>query len=129
MFTYIVDGDNGTQTYIHYDDRPTVGEENYDTSARTVFRELVKKHEHGLRVKKYSSISRKFIIFFSTSVPFIKENEKQVICLVAMKKESSEGESSNWMLTSDIRCYFVMEDGVVRPTKIGLIIHQDLAIH
>ena len=89
-------------------------------STRTEFNELVKKYEHTAIVKKYGGITRKFIMLFSRSVPSIKENEKQVMSLVAAKKETNDGESSDWLLSIDIRSYFVMEDGVVRPTQIGI---------
>ena len=126
LFTDIVDSDKGTRIYIHDDAR--AGEANYDMSTRLEFIELVKKYEHTASVKKYAGITRKFITLFSRSVPGIKENEKQVMSLVAAKKETNEGESSDWLLSIDIRSYFVMEDGVVRPTQIGISIHQDLAI-
>ena len=58
----------------------------------------------------------------------IKENEKQVMSLVAKQKENRDGEPSDWLLSIDIRSYFMMEDGVVRPMQIGVSIHQDLAI-
>ena len=103
-----------------------VGPEKYDVSARTEFGELLKKYEHTAVVKKYAGVTRKFITLFSRTVSGIKDNEKQVLSIVAAKKET-EGETNDWQLTIDVRSHFVMDDGVVRPTKTGINIRQELA--
>ena len=57
----------------------------------------------------------------------IKENEKQVMGLVASKKEGGDN-PHDWELTIDIRSNFLMEDGVVRPTKIGITIRGEVML-
>ena len=55
----------------------------------------------------------------TSTVRGIKENEKHVMGLVASKKEGGDN-PHDWELTIDIRSKFVMDDGVVRPMKIGI---------
>jgi len=86
LFSDITDSENATRTHIHIDDRSPVREENYELSARTELSEHGKKYEHATTMKNYAGVTRTFITLFSTSVPGIKENEKQVMSLATVKK-------------------------------------------
>ena len=88
LWTDIVDGETNPKIYIHDYDLGEVGPEKYDISARTEFGELIKKYEHTAVVKKYAGVTRKFITLFSTIVRGIKGSEKQVLSIVAVKKEA-----------------------------------------
>ena len=73
------------------------------------------------------SHSNRLFTLLSSTVNGIKDTEKEVMSLVAAKKESGD-EPRNWELTIDVQSKFLMDDGVVRPTKIGINIHGELVL-
>ena len=87
----------------------------------------VKKYEHTATNKKYASTTRKFITLLTSTVSGIKENEKQVMGLVATKKEGGDN-PHDWELAIDIRSTILTDDGVVRPTKIGINIRGEVML-
>ena len=105
--------------YIHDYDLADVGPERYDVSQRSLFEDLVQKYEHTATIKKYAGVTRKVVTLLSSPVSRLKDNEKQVMSLVAIKKEGGD-DPHDWVLASNVRSNFLMDDGVVRPTKIGI---------
>ena len=66
-------------------------------------------------------------MLLSSTMSGIKDNEKQVMSLVATKKEGSD-DPHDWDLALDIRSNVLMDDGVVRPTKIGIHIRGEVML-
>ena len=126
LWSDIVDGEK-PKIYIHDYDLAEVGPEKYDVSQRTLFEELVQKYEHTATNKKYAGTTKKFITLLTETVRGIKDNEKQVMGLIASKKEGGDN-PHDWELTIDIRSNFLMDDGVVRPTKIGINIRGEVML-
>ena len=104
-----------------------VGPERYDVSQRSLFEDLIQKYEHTATIKKYAGVMRKFITLHSSTMSGSKDNEKQVMSLVALKKEGGD-DPHDWDLAIDVRSTFLMDDGVVRPTKIGINIRGELLL-
>ena len=117
VWTDIVESEK-PKIYIHDYDLADVGPERYDVSQISLFEDLVQQYEHTATIKKYAGIMRKVIMLLSSTVSGIKDNEKKVMSLVAMKKESGD-DSHDWELAIDVRSTFLMNNGVVCPTKIG----------
>ena len=104
-----------------------VGPERYDVSQRSLFEDLVQKYEHTATIKKYAGVTRKFITLLSSTVSGSIDNERQVMSLVPMKKEDGD-DPQDWELAIDVRSTFLMDDGVVRPTIIGINIRGELLL-
>ena len=100
VWTTIVEGEK-PKIYIHDYDLADIGPERYDASKRSLVEDLVQKYEHTATNKKYAGTMREFITLLSSPVCGIKENEKQVMGLVASKKEGGDN-PHDWELTTDI---------------------------
>ena len=70
---------------------------------------------------------KKFIMLLSATVNGSKDNEKQVMSLVVAKIEGGD-DPHEWELTIDVQSKCLMDDGVVRPTKIGINICGELML-
>ena len=122
-----VDESEKPKIYIHDYDLADVGPERYDVSQRWLFEDLVQKYEHTATIKKYAGVTRKFITLLSSTVSGITDNEKQVMSLVATKKEGGD-DPHEWELAIDIQSNLLMDDGMVRPTKIGINIRGEVML-
>ena len=60
-------------------------------------------------------------------VKILKDTEKQVMSLVTTKKEGGD-DPHDWELAIDVRSNFLMDDGVVHPTKIGINIRGEVML-
>ena len=100
VWTDVVESEK-PKIYIHDYDFADVDLERYDVSQRSLFEDLVQKYEHTATVKKYAVVTRKFITLLPSTVSGIKDNEKQVMSLVATKKEGGD-DPHDWEVAIDV---------------------------
>ena len=100
VWTDIVESEK-PKIYIRDYDMADVGPERYDVSQRSMVEDLVHKYEHTATIKKYAGVTRKFITLLFSTVSGIKDNEKQVMSLVATKKEGGD-DPHDWELAIDV---------------------------
>ena len=101
MWTDIAESEK-PKIYIHDYNLAGVGPEQYDVSQRSLLEDSVQKYEHTATIKKYAGIMRTFFTLLSSPVSGLKDNEKQVMSLVATKKEDGD-DSYDWELAIDPR--------------------------
>ena len=103
MVSQVLSVQNGDDEFniIHEYHLADVGPEWYDVSQRSLFEDLVQNYEHTATIKKYAGITRKFIMLLSSIVSGSKDNEKQVMSLVATKKEGGD-DSHDWEVGIDV---------------------------